>query len=279
MVSIALSNADSADFGRGDLAAARGGVGRDDPGGKPAQRLLSRGETERRSCVRRALPAGGDLPHDAAADGLVEQLAERAAVDAEDLEALVEVVGEQEAGYRVDGECRIHLVDARLGGVERPCGRRCVDEVELPSGRPREARAELHRADLALDAILDGCRHVADRDVEQAAESVEQPSLRQPDVPADERDGRRSRRRRHDLAVSVHASLQTIEARKSEQLGAKAVQRGGDDVDLGECGRERAERGFGRLVRLAGPGDVAGILGCEPVGDGAPQRCRGARGE
>ena len=72
--------------------------------------------------VGRALAAGGDLPDDAAADGLVEQLAERAAVDTEHLEALVEVVGQEEAGDRIDLQRRVDLVDACLDALQRPTG-------------------------------------------------------------------------------------------------------------------------------------------------------------
>ena len=78
----------------------------------------------------------------------MQQLADRRAVDAEDLEAFVEVVGQQEAGDRVDLQRGVDLVDARLGafGADR---RRRVDEAELPARRPQQPRRHRQRAGLA----------------------------------------------------------------------------------------------------------------------------------
>ena len=126
---------------------ARRGVGGHEAGGETPERLLRRREAEERAGVGRALAAGGDLPHHAAAHRLVQEFADRRAVDAEHLEALVEVVGQHEAGDRVHLERRLDLIDARLGafGADR---RRRVDEAELPARRAQQARRHRQRAGL-----------------------------------------------------------------------------------------------------------------------------------
>ena len=79
------------------------------------------------------------------------QLAERTPGGVEALERLVDVVGQQPAGDRADGQLRVLLVDARLDG-RRSVGRSRVDEPQREPGRPLEARREASTGEPRRDA-------------------------------------------------------------------------------------------------------------------------------
>ena len=175
VVSIARSAALSADSGDGVSRGAVLDVGGEEPGGEPAERDLRAAQVEQRSRVGRAGSPGRDLPHQPVADRGVEQLAHRLTLRVEHLERLVEVIGQQEPRDRADGAGRLDLVDRRL---ERfgPAGR--VDEAEHPPRRAREPGPDPQDTGRALDLVADGDRRGRGaRQVERAAEGVEQPDL------------------------------------------------------------------------------------------------------
>ena len=106
--------------------------------------------SKQRAGVRRTGAARRDLPDDAAADRLVEQLAERAAGGVEELERLVDVVGQQEAGDRVDLRVGIDLVDAwpRAASRRRPAAstRRNIQRAGRGQARRQRAACRARRA-------------------------------------------------------------------------------------------------------------------------------------
>jgi hypothetical protein len=69
--------------------------------------LSVRGDVGERTGVRRQRPAGRGLPLHGVGHRVVHDLTQRVAVAIEDLEGLVDVVGQEEAGHRVDrvGPC------------------------------------------------------------------------------------------------------------------------------------------------------------------------------
>ena len=102
VVSMARSSADSADSASARPATvARCGVGGDDARGEMSpSSCCGRREAVQRPGVGGTRSARRDLPGHAAADRLVHQLAERLPGGIEDLERLVDVIGQQEAGDR-----------------------------------------------------------------------------------------------------------------------------------------------------------------------------------
>ena len=240
-------------------------VGGDEPGGQPAERQLGTGEPELRPGVRRARPAGRDLPHHPAPDGLVGQLAHRCARPVEQLQRLVEVVGEQEAGHRVDGARRVDLVDPGLGGLRSPTG---VDEAEHPPRRPREPGPEAKGGGSAGDLVAGRHRGRRDRgQVERPPERVEQPHLRHPDVAGGEQLGRGRGRGRDEVAGVGAGALEAVAGVHAEQLEPHAVERGRHQVQLLDRARQRGQR---RLDVVGHVADAAGrllqrVLGGEEV--------------
>jgi len=84
-----------------------------------------RGRRTVRNGVRRRAALGGrrDLPKRPADDRLVRELADGVNRAVEDLEGLVEVVREQEAGHGVDGVIAgSDLVDPGIGGIRPASG-------------------------------------------------------------------------------------------------------------------------------------------------------------
>ena len=71
----------------------------------------------KRAGIRRAVAARRDFPGDAAADRLVEELAERISRCIEHFERFVDVIWQQEAGDGIDHRCRVKLVDRRFARV------------------------------------------------------------------------------------------------------------------------------------------------------------------
>ena len=128
VVSIARSAAVSADSADGAGPSRSFTSAATQPGRQPAERQLAR-RRGRAADRRPAGPAGrarSPTPP-GRRSGSCEQLADRVARPVEDLQRLVEVVGQQEAGDRVDGARRVDLVDrgprrARLRRRRRPGG-------------------------------------------------------------------------------------------------------------------------------------------------------------
>ena len=118
VVSIARSRADSADSSSAGRPPRWAASAATSPAANEPSGCWAGGQAVARPGVGRPLAAGGDLPDHAAADRLVEQLAERAAVGAEHLEALVEVVGDEEAGDGIHLQRRVDLVDAGLDPLD-----------------------------------------------------------------------------------------------------------------------------------------------------------------
>ena len=262
-------------------------VGGDEPGRQPAERQLAAGEPELRTGVRRSRPAGRDLPHDPAADGFVRQLADRVARPVEDLQRLVEVVGEEEAGHRVDGAGRVDLVDPGLGGLDSPTG---VDQAEHPPRRPRQPGPEAEAGGRAVDLVAGRHRGRDDRgQVERPPERVEQPRLRHPDAARGEQLGRGRGRGRDEVAGVGAGALEAVAGVHAQQLEPDAVERGGHQVQLLDRARQRGQR---RLDVVGHVTDAAGrllqrILGGEEVPHrgghragraGREQRSAGGRG-
>lgn len=230
-----------------------------------------------RAGIGRAFAAGGDLPHHAAAHRLVQQLADGRAVDAEYLEALVEVVGHHEAGHRVDLQRSLHLVDARLRAFGAH-GRGRIDEAEQPARRAQQARAQQQRAGPIGDRLArrrDGAAH---RQLQRAAEGVEHARALQRRA-AGQQQVRRRDRRRVAHALGGAGPVQAVAHRQAEQLGARAVERGREHIEVLHRAVERAVGVFQRLVDLAGVILVERVFGGEPVGDRIVQRPGRAAGE
>ena len=154
-------------------------VGGDEPGGQPAERELPPERPNWRAGVGRARAAGAISHTTRPPIGSWDSSPTRAAGPVEQLERLVEVVGEQEAGEGVDGAGGVDLVDAGLGGLGSPTG---VDQAEHPPGRPGQAGPEAQGGRRVGDLVAD--RHRGRRregEIERAAEGVQQPSRRHAD--------------------------------------------------------------------------------------------------
>ena len=240
----------------------------DQPDSERAERLLRGREPVPWPRVRRAVATRRDLPDHPAADRFVQQLTERAAVDAEDLEALVEMVGQQEANDRVHLQGRVDLVDPGLDALDPDRGRG-VDQPALPACGPGQPRRDRERARVVVDRVADGHRHRVDRQLERPPPGVDEPGAGQPQLSCEQQGRRRDRARDRADPVAVG---------KSEQLGSEAVERGGDDVRLGHCLCEVGKCLLGVVAGLARHrvGVVSGLLGDQPVVDRALQRGRGA---
>ena len=159
------------------LAGARRGIGRDQPGREVGQRRL-----RRREAVA-AAPASAGPSRPAAISQVTPPLVASCSssptglpsID-EDLEALVEVIGQQEAGHRVDRQRRLDLVDARLGafGADR---RARLDPAQQPARRPQQARRIAERLRPRLDPRARRRARVGERrrgHIEQPAERIDQ---------------------------------------------------------------------------------------------------------
>ena len=301
-MSIARSSADSADSASASTGApsplAELRVGGDRAGGDAAEVERRAGEVEQRAGVGRAGAAGRDLPDDAAADRLVHQLAERRAGDVEELERLVDVVGQEEAADRVDHPRRLDLVDVGLGGVV--AARRRVDEAEHQARRQGQARRQpervaggrrgVDRRRCAVDrrgrggAVRRRRHHqplrraqALDRQRERAPERIDQARALQPRRAAAQPE----RRVAADVGigervVGLPLAHQAAVVREAEQLLANAVEAGADDVELVDRGGDARQRRLGRFARLAGAVVVALLLAFEPGAHGAAQRRRRA---
>ena len=175
-----------------------------------------------------ALTAGGDLPHHTASDRFVEQFADRVAGGVEELQALVEMVGQQEPGNRIDLQGAVDLVDAGLDTDGVGGGGR-VDETEPPAGRTGDTRRERQGTWIIHDAVAHGHGDVIDRDLQVAAERVEQAGSFQAN-PA------RGQERRHvdrggELQVAVVvASPLVVALTQPEELAEEPIEGGGDHI-------------------------------------------------
>ena len=125
-------------------AVALPGVGGHHAGGEQAEDLLPRRQVEAGPGIGGTGAPGRDLPHDTASERLMHQLAERRAGGIEDFERFVHVIGQDEAGDRVDGLGRIDLVDAGFGRFvpAGDVGQHGVDQAEHPARRAEDPRAQ-----------------------------------------------------------------------------------------------------------------------------------------
>ncbi len=255
VVSMARSAAVEGGFGRGRRAVAVLHVGGDEAGGEPAQWHLTGREAELRAGVGRTRPAGRDLPDDAPADRLVEQLPDRGAGTVEQLERLVEVVREHEAGDGVHRARGIDLVDPRL---DRLLSAARVDEPEHPACRPGEPRPQAQRARPVgkLVAERDGGR-LHHGEVERPPERVEQTRLRDVHRARGEELGRPDRLRRDERAVGGARALEAVAGVDAQEPETDAVERGGHHVEVLDRARQCGQRLLDVVGHVA---DAAGRL-------------------
>ena len=255
---------------------ARRRVRGDERCGKAAERLLRRRESVERTGVGGTFPPGGDLPHHAAAHRLVQQLADRRAVDTEHFEALVEMIGHHEPGDRVDLEARLDLVDARFRAVGAHV-RRCVDQAELPARGSQQPWRDAQHARPGRQRRPGGRGDGCERNVQRAPERVEQARAGQREASGEQRM-RRGHRRRVGHAVAIAGAAQPVGHRKPEQLRAHPIERGGHDIEMAHRFVKDAQRAFGCLVDQAGRHRIERVFGLQPVGDRVVQRrCRTGR--
>ena len=185
-----------------------------------------RGDVGERAGVGRQRTAGRGLPGHGVGHRVVHDLAERVAVAIEDLEGLVDVVGQEEARHRGDRVGSAQLVDVGLGrggGVGGEVGTR-VDEAEQPAGSVLDAGAEADRRGPALELEVLGRGDRVDVEVEGPAEGVDDPQALDGQGAAEEGD-RQARGGRLGL-LTGGAALADDEAgeRDPEQLLAQTVQ-------------------------------------------------------
>ena len=285
VVSIARSSADSADSDGAESAATRRGApasAATSPAANQPSGCCAGVEAVARPGVGRALAARRRSPTSRRrSTGSCSSSPSGRAVDAEHLEALVEVVGQQEAGDRVDLQRRLDLVDARLG-----CPRR-----RPASPRRRGGTASAPAAAAAAAARARRARRRASRASATATPSTGTSSVR---PKASSRRARVERDGAGRRAASGGAIGCRVRDRRRRRAGgaapsvagspsswcANAVERGGDDVEVRRPpSASVAERALGGLRRLAAAGRVARVLGLEPVVDGVVQRRGRARGE
>ena len=277
VVSIARSSAESAD----SLSSASGAPSRATasdltmPAAKNPRCLRGALEIEQRAGIGRARASRRDLPGDAAANRLVHELPERSAVHPEDLERLVDVIGQQESSDRIDRPRGIDLIDRRFGRIRSI--RRRIDETEQHARRDRHARPESQRRGEIGHAAAHRDGGLVERQVQRAAEGIDDARACDGEVAgAQERrilsglDGIAER------AVALARTHEPVVVDESEQLLANPVETGRHDVEMFDRVGNVGERGFGRFVGLAFVLAIALIFGDEPVANGRTERGRRA---
>ena len=204
---------------------------------------------------------------------------ERRARDVEDLERLVDVVGQQEAGDRVDGLRGVDLVDARLGrGRRRRRRRRRAGTASRAGTVSRGPQAQAARRRLGHRGRAPAPRRGAGRaassvrpnaSTRRARVTVSAPARRQLGASPVAAGG-------PSVPSAARGAQQAAVVGEAEQLLADAVEAAATTSSCSSASAMRGERRLGRLVGLAGVRAVAGVLGGEPRAHGGAER-RGAR--
>ena len=258
------------------LAGPGGGVGGHHARGEQAERALGRGQALAGRGVGAQRPARGRFPGHAAARRLGDQLAERRAVGAEYLDALVHVVRQQEPGHRADLAAGVHLVDHRVGRAGR-VGGLGADQPQPAAGRRGDPRRPQHgRLRTGHDCPLrhDRARRV---EIQQPAEGVHYAQPGQRDRAAGQQDRQPGRGRRQDAAVRLAGRQRRL--RQAEQHRPHAVAGHREQVEPGRSGAEGGDLRGGAVVHLAGVIPVPGLFGGQPGGHRPGQPGAGRRGE